>query len=363
MKYNCKVKCPKCREIFEVNVDSKKEQDYFLASCPACEKKIKLKTTSLLSCIEPKQIHKKQQIQKQRHSGPQTKGIVSPLHTHLPQKHGKTDFGDETYHVVTPPISPVRGIPRPPESEDEDLLGIKPKKEDKFQFNAVINTPKIRLKVAFVLLLIVFVLGLIHGVNSVLQGTNEGVVRDIEKPDYVDIHGRVIDSQTGQPIKNIKVSIMETGQSNYTNTDGQYYIPNVKTGDHNIKVEAKGYVDIIKVVTLDPELMGIIDFELDEGVGVKNIDDSIAILQQEEQKGINFFAVMIIIFACFGLVSAILIYFRNFFLLCVLCAFLSILSIGAIFGFILGLIAFILIILSSSEFEKPKSLLEMQNTN
>jgi len=71
---------------------------------------------------------------------------------------------------------------------------------------------------------------------------------------------------------------------------------------------------------------------------------------QKEKAGLNVFAVFLIIFACFALMAFFLIWQRNMYRVCVFTVLISILSIGLGIGSILGVMALILILLSSSSF-------------
>ena len=87
---------------------------------------------------------------------------------------------------------------------------------------------------------------------------------------------------------------------------------------------------------------------------------SVKIVQKQENK-VNVFAMIIILLACFALLAVILIKMRNLFKICALSAFLSILSFGAGFGFLLGIIALILILMSSSSFKSAPTNVSLNN--
>jgi hypothetical protein len=362
-------------------MDPSKHYEYCYTTCPSCEKKIKVKTTSMVASIDapmdmrvspefktPRkdklgyksefksefksgllgQSTKKPLLSSKTGEGT-IKGIVSPLHTHLPSGHDEKEQEGEHPHLVkSPHMSDMSGQPREVHAYEVKKL----KDDTRAKSDNFFTNPRKRLKVAFYVLIIVFILGVAHGIFSIVQGANDQINSDYEKPEYVDVYGKVIDSKTGLEIENCKVSIIGTGQRTESNLDGQFFIPNVKSGEHEIKAEANGYVEVIKIVTIDPELMGIIHFELDEGVGAKKIDESVSTTQRLDENNINIFGVLIIIFACFALVGAILVFQRNFFYLCSFCAFISIMSLGAGIGMVLAIVAFIMIILSSNGFEK-----------
>jgi hypothetical protein len=219
-----------------------------------------------------------------------------------------------------------------------------------------IISPEKRLRIAGIVLIIVFILGLMHGINSLVTGYITPISTEEDKPEYSDISGSIIDNKTGRPIKNCKIIVLETGQTTVSNTDGQYFIPNVKAGIHRISADSSGYIKLIKRVTVDPELMGRINFELDEGIGNKAIDESVTLSEQSSNEDVNIFSILMLIFAFFGVVSAFLAFRRTFFLICAFCAFISIMSIGFFIGIILAIIAFILIVLSTEGFERDPTL-------
>ena len=100
--------------------------------------------------------------------------------------------------------------------------------------------------------------------------------------------------------------------------------------------------------------------ELKQGVNVETIDETVLTVQKQENK-VNVFAMIIILLACFALLAVILIKMRNLFKICALSAFLSILSFGAGFGFLLGIIALILILMSSSSFKSAPTNVSLNN--
>jgi hypothetical protein len=362
-------------------MDSSKHYEYCYTTCPSCEKKIKVKTPARdVSTDTPidapmdlrvSPVFKTPGKDKSEYNsgykseyksgllGQSTKkpllssktgesakrGIVSPLHTHLPSDQDDKKPEEGHPHLV----KPIHSAP----PREVHAYEVKKLKDDtKAKSDNFFTNPRKRLKVAFFVLIIVFILGVSHGIFSIVQGANERINSDYEKPEYVDVYGKVIDSKTGLEIENCRISIIGTAQRTESNQDGQFFIPSVKSGEHEIKAEASGYVEVIKIVTIDPELMGIIHFELDEGVGAKKIDESVSTTQRLDGDNINIFGVLIIIFACFALLSAILVFQRSFFYLCSFCAFISIMSLGAGIGMVLAIVAFILIVLSSNGFEK-----------
>ena len=213
----------------------------------------------------------------------------------------------------------------------------------------ILATPEIRLKLAIILLILVFIFGLLHGTLSVLWGSPDEITKGESTFETVDIDGTVIDFNTGKPISDCVVKISKTDLEDITNTDGHYYIPSVEIGNQEIIASANGYGRLIKKVTVATEQPANFNFELKPGVNSETIDDTISVVKKEKA-GINVFAVLLIIFACFALMAIFLIWQRNMYRICVLTGIISILSIGFGIGSILGIIALILILLSSSSF-------------
>ena len=247
----------------------------------------------------------------------------------------------------------LRPIRPPEEMLGEDELGeqlpktIKPPR--------LLGKPETRLNLATLFLIIVFFLGIFHGISSRYVVAPESISSDIATPDSVDIQGTVIDYYSGRPIAGCEVRLGETGQRDLTNSDGYYLIKDVSIGDHEIRAEADGYSKIIKKITVASEQPANFNFELKPGVNVEVIDETIQTVEKPETENtINIFAVIMILFACFAILAIILIRMRNMYPICVISAFISIFSFGMGIGFIIGLMALILILVSSSGFKIKK---------
>ena len=126
-------------------------------------------------------------------------------------------------------------------------------------------------------------------------------------------------------------------------------------GDHEIEAYLEGYIKVVKKVTVDPELLGMINFELRVGNGERTFDESVITGSNDENNNSYFFSILIVLFASLALLAGFLILQRNFFQICLISSFLSIFSFGFGLGMICGIIACILIILSRSSFNKYKN--------
>jgi hypothetical protein len=221
----------------------------------------------------------------------------------------------------------------------------KPKKPGYF------SKPENRLKIASWLLVLVFALGLTHGLITLAWGNPEHIEKGTTGVDTVDIDGAVIDFKTGKPISNCRIRILGTDQVDYTNQDGYYYIPGVQVGDTKIEAQITGYAKVVKEVSVVSEQPSSFNFELKEGVNSVVIDETVKTVEKSESP-INGFAVLLILLSISAVAALVLIRSRNMFRVCALFTFLSILSIGLGLGFVLGLVALILILMSGSEFRK-----------
>lgn len=445
MKSDYKIQCPKCYDIFLVEVDTTINTNFYPTICPSCGKRIKVKLVEseedfckpvfitrgktigrsksaqegipkyLVKPIEmPREKTKEKRIEKpmekpldktmdktREKSEIKTKSKSKPFYPIFKSKKTRLKeiqlLDNEEYHskVIRPrhsktpsAISAVEDTDADPAADFPEDSGTEPKdngivisdfsadkrfirpspmgesKEvslkkdfehargsgDLILPKDVYFTPERRLRLAQILLIIVFILGLANGMNSLVHGTAEQISSDIEGTNTVDIHGKIIDYYSGTPIKNCKITILDTGQSTITDSNGQYFISNIDVGDHEIKAEANGYTNIIKKVTVDPELLGSIYFELKTGTGTSTVDESKVTVEKGENN-LNIFAIIIIIISFFALLAILLIHQRNLFKICAFSAFLSILSFGFVLGMFLGLAAFILILSSSASFK------------
>ncbi len=396
MKCNYKLQCPRCQNIFEIEVDTSISKSHYPTSCPHCRKKIEIRLVSE-SQLQSLQVSKTAHLKEEKTADKTTSDdiIFKCVRRTSPAEQRSSISQSLSASRVSPkspepqaisvePIScpeprPYSGsmvnMPAPRRYAPNKVLQKEPgrpkaaawqtrKKSYRRGYQSqiprkiskpsrgfgIFREPKKRLKLAMLLLIIVFILGISHGIISIQWGVPEHISSERASINTVDIDGAVIDYYTGRPIANCIIKIAETGQQDVTNSDGYYFISRVEVGDIEIVAEANGYSKIIKKVTVAPEQPANFNLELKPGVNVERFDETILMVQKSENT-INVFAVIIILFAFFALLAAILIYYRNMFKICALSAFFSILSFGAGVGFVLGLVALILILLSGSSFK------------
>ncbi len=72
-----------------------------------------------------------------------------------------------------------------------------------------------------------------------------------------DVIGTVTDSDTGVPLPNVVVKILETGDSTKTDNNGNYFIPNVVNGSYTLLVGALNYTPLVFTRTIGSCCVGI----------------------------------------------------------------------------------------------------------
>ncbi len=86
--------------------------------------------------------------------------------------------------------------------------------------------------------------------------------------EIISVSGTVTDSETGLPIANAEVVVLNTPiDPVYTNDQGQYDIPEIFENNYTFKVWAEGYATLLQDVTVDPQ-NNVVDFELTETTAI-----------------------------------------------------------------------------------------------
>ena len=88
----------------------------------------------------------------------------------------------------------------------------------------------------------------VHKAIELAQGGSGGG-GGTPQPQPATIEGHVYDATTGQPLASAKVTIVETGDYTYTNSDG-YFSFTVSPGTYTVKVERDGYRTATQQVTV-----------------------------------------------------------------------------------------------------------------
>lgn len=130
---------------------------------------------------------------------------------------------------------------------------------------AMKHISKKKLGVIVTMLLLSF--GLLSFTSSTSPSPTDPGIFAVQKTSKV--YGNIKDSQTGKPIKGVKVSIQETTLWAASDGEGNYFIPNVPPGIYNLEARKDAYRNVIvSKVGVKEALSTKIDFKL-ESVRVK----------------------------------------------------------------------------------------------
>ena len=77
------------------------------------------------------------------------------------------------------------------------------------------------------------------------------------------LKGTITDSETGETLPNVGITLVGTYLSAVTNFNGDYYIPQVPSGDFSIKVQFIGYgTQVINGIRLEKGEIKILNVKL-----------------------------------------------------------------------------------------------------
>ncbi|UCH87906.1 MAG: carboxypeptidase-like regulatory domain-containing protein [Thermoplasmata archaeon] len=210
-----------------------------------------------------------------------------------------------------------------------------------------------RVILAIILLILVFTLGLS---NAFIIWKYDRQIFDpnrFEEASHITISGKVIDKETGELLEGVTISIKNANTSVKTNQDGWFTLENIETGIQTISAQKSDYKIGIKKVYITSTKIPIINFELIQGEGEiyeELVDDYDTNQKAEMDPAI---AVIYGIFACFAIPAIVLIFYKKKFWLAAFFVILSMLSIGFIFGTIIGAFALILLFSIKNDFTHP----------
>jgi hypothetical protein len=89
--------------------------------------------------------------------------------------------------------------------------------------------------------------------------------QDVEM--FGDIHGIVTNSTSGEPLRNVSVTLLPGGKSTVTGSDGSFEYQKLTPGQYAVQVQSDGYVSNSKTVTVEPEVVVRCDISITPGVG------------------------------------------------------------------------------------------------
>jgi len=229
---------------------------------------------------------------------------------------------------------------------------------------------------------IVGILLIFSGVLSIIMGGFFGAMMvnivpwmddwNTNSSGFGEINGQVI-YMNSTPAAGVNVTVVDLSLAASTNETGHYRILNVATGWHDLKVEMPGYKTLVKSVYVyitDTNMMGVnlnlskADFQLQPGSGEQRLGEthtpgSKSVPMDENAQGI--LRSMGVVCLVVGLVLGSLAILGGYFALrteklgiVALGALCGILSFGFAIGSGLSVIALILLLLSTDEFERAK---------
>ncbi len=203
--------------------------------------------------------------------------------------------------------------------------------------------------IAGILLVIIFLSGI--GISGILLFSFDTLGK-MDTPS--EFRGRVVD-EGGHPLEGIKVEVIgHPGSDAVTDKNGYFILKNITSGEQELYITAEGYKNLTAKVFVLPMNITIPyeKFVMERGSG------------EIEQKGLlmrvlelgPLLAASLTVLSIVALVGGIMAIIRKYFIIGVIGAVVgTIAGLFTIIGFVLGIIALALIIVSKDEFEsKPK---------
>ncbi|MDR1407375.1 MAG: carboxypeptidase-like regulatory domain-containing protein [Tannerella sp.] len=84
---------------------------------------------------------------------------------------------------------------------------------------------------------------------------------------FGDIHGIVSNSASGEPLRNVNVTLMPGGKSTVTGSDGSFEYQKLTPGQYVVQVRSEGFVSNSKTVTVEPDVIVRCDVSMAPGIG------------------------------------------------------------------------------------------------
>jgi hypothetical protein len=93
-----------------------------------------------------------------------------------------------------------------------------------------------------------------------------GISENVDFEGNSDLEGRIV-NKTGDGISGVLVEIMGTRFSTYSDSEGNYEIPNAPNGIKKIRLTVSGYKMETNTLLLHPDFGSQVDFQMEEGSG------------------------------------------------------------------------------------------------
>ncbi|MDR1407374.1 MAG: carboxypeptidase regulatory-like domain-containing protein [Tannerella sp.] len=81
------------------------------------------------------------------------------------------------------------------------------------------------------------------------------------------IHGIVSNSTSGEPLRNVNVSLLPGGKSTVTGSDGSFEYQKLTPGQYVVQVQSEGYVSNSKTITVEPDVIVRCDVSMAPSMG------------------------------------------------------------------------------------------------
>ncbi len=214
---------------------------------------------------------------------------------------------------------------------------------------------KKRLRVAFIVLIIVGMLGIM---SSLLTLSVSFRIKDLEEQspnDTADLNLWILDETTGRGIFEAVVTVTsrDFNQTASSDNEGLVVMRDVKIGGMVLTIDKEGYRTASGNIVVKKGSPNVLDIPMRRG----DPSDITALPTQPfKNKTYNplftdMAAILMMLSGLMAFISAFFVQIRDFFFLALIGAFLSIFSLGFFIGSVLALIGLILIILSYEGFE------------
>lgn len=208
-------------------------------------------------------------------------------------------------------------------------------------------------KVAGLLLIVVFIIGVISAVAISMFQIHLLSLSEFNNDEVCEVVGNVLDEE-GKPLEDVSIAIHGTEYFTRTNSDGYFVITAVEEGDYEVEASLSGYVKVTKRVTINTNLPKQVNFILEKGTGSKTINERTT-SHLEALRFMNYAtAIAILILVSFAFVAGILAFFKKMYWFTIfggLCGIVGgLFSMGIIITPILSIIALVLIFRSREEF-------------
>jgi hypothetical protein len=92
---------------------------------------------------------------------------------------------------------------------------------------------------------------------------------------FGDIHGVVTNSISGEPLRNVNVSLLPGGKSTVTGSDGGFEYLKLTPGQYTMQIQSEGFVSDSKTVSVEPNVVVRCDVSMTPNVGKLSVNASL----------------------------------------------------------------------------------------